>query len=805
LILLSAYMKFTWAFVFITLLFGGLNCYAQIDTSFLKRAVTSLEKYADANPVEKVHLHLNKTNYVLGDTIWFKAYTVAGQNHGLSAISNILHVELLTDKDSVINKIAIPLSSGVGWGDFTIPVLLKTGNYQVRAYTNWMRNFAPDYFFDQPIRVSDIQSSVQVKKQKAGADPDVQFFPEGGSLINGLRTKVAIKAVNPHGLGEDVEGSVVDNEGAEAAVFSTRHLGMGVFALIPQAGKTYKAKITRKDGKQFTVNLPKAQDDGFAIAVNNNEADTLSIRVASSPKLFEAKKGAKYYLVAQAAGKVYFTAGLTLSAPSFITRIDKKRFPTGIVQFTLFAENGEPLNERIVFIQHNDELKLNIASAKSTYTGREKVNISLKATNVDGKPVAGSFSAAVINQDLTDVNETAENGILSSLLLTADIKGYIEQPNYYFTNINDKTNADLDLLMLTQGYHRFEWQQVLNNVYPQLNYDPETSLSVSGYIKSFGGKPIVNGKVMIYNTRGGWFKLDTTANQNGKFTFKGLITDPDTTLKYVIQGRTVDNKKKLDVSLDTIAPFKKIGKNNFDYINQADTATLSPYQKQLKQQLKVSLDKRIIPLKEVVIKQEREPLREGVLDPDQTIRNFPKEENGQTLSQYLSTRLRGIYFVNGLPYTTRGQAQMNIMFNGALIDEFFFRTIKVTDVEGVEILRTTGKKDLLTGLSNVIIITSKRGKSITTMEDVPNVITYRSNGLYKAREFYSPKYNNATNIQSPDLRTAIYWKPDMITDKDGNATISFFNADTKGIYRLTIEGIDVDGNLGRQVYTYTVE
>jgi hypothetical protein len=788
------------------LLLSFFKVYAQTDTSFLSHEVTSLENYSAVNPVEKVHLHLNKTNYMLGDTIWFKAYTVAGQNHGLSAISNILHVELLTDKDSVINKIAIPLSSGVGWGDFAIPVLLKTGNYQVRAYTSWMRNFAPDYFFDQPIRISDIQSSVQPKKQKSGADPDVQFFPEGGSLINGLRTKVAIKAINTHGLGEDVEGSVIDNDGTEAAVFSTRHLGMGMFALIPQPGKTYKAKITRKGGKQFTVNLPKAQDDGFAIAINNSGADTLSIRVASSAKLFESKKGSKYYLLGQSGGKVYFTAAFTLSAQSFITLIDKKRFPTGIVQFTLFAENGEPLNERIVFMQHNDELKLNIASAKNTYAGHEKVSISLKATDADSKPVAGSFSAAVINQDITDINETAENGILSNLLLTVDIKGYVEQPNYYFTNISDKTGTDLDLLMLTQGYHRFEWKQVFNNVYPQLNYDPETSLSVSGYIKSFGGKPLPNGKVMIYNTRGGWFKLDTTANQNGKFTFKGLITDPDTTLKYVIQARTVDNKKKLDVSLDTIASFKTWGKNNFDYINLADTATLSPYQKQLKQQLKVSLDKRIIPLKEVVIKQEREPLREGILDPDQTIRNLPKEENGQTLSQYLSTRLRGVYFVNDLPYTTRRQKQMNIMFNGSLIDEFFFRTIKVTDVEGVEVLRTTGKIDLLTGVSNVIIITSKRGKSIVTKEEVPSVITYRSNGLYKAREFYSPKYNNVNaNLQSPDLRTAIYWKPDIVTDKDGNATLSFFNADTKGTYRVVIEGVDVSGNLGRQVYTYKVE
>ncbi|GAA3961945.1 carboxypeptidase-like regulatory domain-containing protein [Mucilaginibacter dorajii] len=795
-------MKLTWTFVFIVLLLAPLNSFAQTDTSFLKRTVTALDRYTDVNPVEKVHLHLNKINYTPGDTIWFKAYTVAGQSHGLSAISNILHVELLTDKDSMVSKIAIPLSSGIGWGDFAIPVLLKTSNYHVRAYTSWMRNFAPDYFFDQSILISDIQPLVQVKKEKAAADPDVQFFPEGGSLINGLRTKVAIKAINSHGMGEDVNGTIVDNDGTEVAVFSTQHLGMGVFALIPQPGKTYKAKINRKDGRQFTVNLPKAQDDGFAIAVNNSAADTISVRVASSPKLFEVKKGAKYYMVAQTGGEVYFAAGFTLSAQSFITKIDKKRFPTGIVQFTLFAENGEPLNQRIAFIQHNDELKLSIESSKATYASREMVNMNLKATSADSKPVAGSFSVSVINQDFVDANPTAENGILCNLLLTSDIKGYIEQPNYYFTNTNDKTSADLDLLMLTQGYHRFEWKQVLNNIYPELNYDPEAVLSVSGFVKTFGGKPVPNGKIMIYNTKGGWFKLDTTSSENGRFTFKGLITDPDTTLKYVIQARTAADKKKLDISLDTAVAFKSWKNISF---NQLENDTMgTPYQKQIKQQMKLKLDRRLISLKEVVIKESKAPLSGNVF-PDQTVM-IPKEPNGQTLSQYLSTRLRGVIFKNGLPYSTRANRVMNIILDGMVIDPLYFQSLNLTEIEGVEILRTTGQRDFATGLGNVLVLTHRKYNGKAPLQFTPDVITYRSNGLYKSRVFYAPKYDaGKENVQTLDLRTAIYWKPDIVTDKDGNATLSFYNADTKGTYRIVIEGVDVSGNLGRQVYTYMVQ
>lgn len=795
-------MKFIFTCILTSLLFIAFNSFGQTDSAFLTRTINSLEKYSLANPVEKVYLHLDKTGYMPGDTIWFKAYVVAGENHGLSAISNVLHVELLNEIDTVISRIALPLSSGIGWGDFALPVLIKPGIYQIRAYTNWMRNFGPEYFFDQLISVQETSTLAGQKKQKVTGDLDVQFFPEGGLLINGLRNKVAVKAVANQGLGEDVNGSVIDNDGNEVAIFSTQHSGMGVFAVIPQAGKSYKAKITRKGGKQFTASLPKAQDEGFAIAVNSSQSDSISIRVAASAKLFDTKKGARYYLLAQSGAKVYYTAGFKLLAQSFTTRIDKKRFPTGIVQFTLFADNGEPLNERIAFIQHYDQLKLNIISAKDVYATRQKVSIAIKGTDKDNKAVVGSFSAAVVNEDLMDISGTSEkNSILSNLLLTSDVKGYIEQPDYYFTNVSDKTKADLDLLMLTQGYHRFEWKQVTGGTYPALTFEPETSLTVSGYVQKPDGKPIPNSKMMLYSIKGGWFRLDTLANESGKFTFKRLVTDQDTTIRYLIQGRTPTNGKNLVITLDTIAPFKARKNNDSFDTPLSDTTALTPYQKQMRQRLKVSLDKRTILLKEVSIREVKAPLSGNII-PDQTIR-VPKNAIG-TIGQYLSSRAVGVIFKNGVPYSTRGGI-MNIILDGFPINKDYFASLNLDEIEGAEILRTTGRKDIATGLGNAIILT-RRKYSGYTKQLTPDVITFPSNGFYKAKEFYSPKYDGPkTNMQTLDLRTTIYWKPDIVTDKDGNTNLSFFNADTKGTYRITVEGIDIDGNIGHQVFTYKVE
>jgi hypothetical protein len=231
-------------------------------------------------------------------------------------------------------------------------------------------------------------------------------------------------------MGEDMQGVVTDNDGAEVAAFTSQHLGMGVFALTPQPGKTYKAKITTADSATYTVDLPEVRDAGFTLTVNNSGADSIFIKVAANDKLFQASQNATFYLVAQSGGKVNFTTGSKLTAPVFATRVDKARFPTGIVQVTLFSQSGEPLNERILFVQNNDGMNLRLSSASETYSPRQKVKIDLNAAGDSSHAVTGTFSVAVINESRVPGTGDAESTILSNLLLTSDLKGYIEQPNY---------------------------------------------------------------------------------------------------------------------------------------------------------------------------------------------------------------------------------------------------------------------------------------------------------------------------------------------------------------------------------------
>ena len=416
-----------------------LQAFSQGDSSFLAKATQKLQAHYTANPVEKVYLHLAKPGYFIGDTIWFKAYTVIGDRHQLSALSKVLYCELINSRDSLIERQTLRLTSGITWRNFVIARSSKPCSYRIRAYTNWMRNQSSAYFFDQMIRLAGPQTVQQTNP--AAVKPDVQFFPEGGQLVNGLRSKVAIKCLDANGLGRDVSGTIIDNNGDVVARLKTQHLGMGVFALTPQAGKTYKAEILLSDSTRLSFDLPKASDEGFTLSVNNSQADSIYLRVSANDKAVQAHQGAALYVVAQAGGRVYFTAQTRLTGTSFVTTISKDRFPTGIVQFTLFTQNGEPLNERMVFVQHDDLLHINLSTPAKAYAPAAKVKVDISAKGDSAKPVRGSFSIAVINESRLLTDEEEEVTILDHLLLCSDLKGFIERPNYYFTDINDQKTS----------------------------------------------------------------------------------------------------------------------------------------------------------------------------------------------------------------------------------------------------------------------------------------------------------------------------------------------------------------------------
>lgn len=774
----------------------------------LKAILTRLEKFRAAYPQEKVHLHLDKPYYATGESIWFKAYVVTAEAHELSELSKILNVELINEKDSISQSLRLPLTKGITWGDIPLPDSLRAGNYRIRAYTNYMRNFGDEYFFDNTIQIGNsLDSSTLTAKNKKPAvtslssQTDVQFFPEGGNQVYGIRSKIAFKALGADGLGRDVSGYLSDKQGKKVLEFKSEYAGMGVFSLQQQEGQHYTATVRFPDGSEKTLPLPKALDQGFVLAASNLDSNYLQVKISASPAMIVA--GGQFTLVAQSNSAVKFVSANQLNNAVFSSRIPKNRFSSGILQLTLFDQQNQPVAERLVFINRNDLLKVRIKGAK-TSASRKKMKIELDVQAPSGKPVFGSLSISVTDAAKVPVDTDKERTILNNLLLTSDLKGYVEQPNHYFNDVNEQKIRELDNLMMTQGWRRFTWKNILAGNFPQLIYKPEAGIDISGRITQ-GKKPVAGGKVTLLSSKENLFIIDTLTDNDGRFVFKDLVF-PDST-RFVVQARTAKDKKFVDIKLDHILP-QQIHKNKNTPETQAEVnKKLAAYLKNNRSQFEETR-RRFNQLAEVKIVRRVERKVKGsanIAASADAIITGEELENGITLDQVLQGRIAGIMVRNGAAMLMRSRhAAMSIILDGVRMPANSLSDIYTHEIEAVEVLK--GATASIYGApGGVLIITTKfaAGKPVYPLYTA-GLITFMPKAYASAREFYMPNYDApATNPQTADLRSTIFWHPNIIV-KDGKAAFEYFNADGKGLYKITIEGINGNGKLARQEYQYTV-
>ncbi len=878
------------------------------------KIAASLNTWMSERPQEKVYLHTDKPYYALGDTIWFKAYVTVGSRHQLSGLSGALYVDLVNGRDSIQETLKLPLTAGMSIGDFTLSDTLKEGNYRIRAYTRWMRNAGPDYYFDRTFAVGNpgseeviakvtyqykttggnpvvtallnytdanglpltdkevryeimanheaiasekaktdgsgnitiniindqtsnlkgayIRTTIVTEKKKkieksfpikaALSQSDVQFFPESGDLVNGLTSRVAFKAVSVDGTGVNIKGSITDNQGQEVAQMESVHAGMGTFNLKPEVGKTYEAKIKYPDGSETVINLPKAADGGYVLAVYQTEGDSLLVRINASAKAVNQTVN----LIAQTGGETIYASQIKISTPVTSIWLKKTSFPSGIAQFTLFDNRGQPINERIAFLKNPDEMQLKISTSKPAYKTREKVEIELESNDQRGKAVAGSFSVAVIDESKVPIDETSESTIFSNTLLTSDLKGYIEKPNYYFATESEAVNKALDNLMLTQGYRRFTWKEVLSGKPGEPIFRAEKlSTEIAGKVLSLSGKPLPNAKVTLMSLKAGIVR-DTTTDAQGRFDFDKLVLSDS--LKFSVQARTAKNGKQVEIVLykvpnQILTPNNNIGDINTD-IAESTKEYLANTQKEFEILERTGKLNRVQRLREVVIKgtkKEDQYSTQGMfripsVSADQ-IYVIPNPELCANLGVCLQGMLAGVVFmlkdtenivIQNYPITRH--IPMQVILDGRRVDNvieiadiFDNNVIDPTDIAKIEVVRSNYAMKTILGGPSILIFT-KRGWVHKRYD--PSMTNISPKGFNNVRAFYSPRYDAPkTATQMPDFRSTIYWNPNVITAADGKVKFDFFNADDPGSYRVVVEGINAAGELGRKVYRFKVE
>lgn len=901
-------MKTTYAFFLSLFICSALSFGFSADEDPIKELLSKLERYRDNYTSEKVHIHTDKPYYSIGDTIWFKSYIVNAERNQLSGLSKILYVDLINEKDSIKKSLRLPVVSGLSWGDFTLSDSLTEGNYRIRAYTNWMRNFDEAYFFDKTIKIGNsfsnqvvsnvqynfsqtgikehvdasitysmlngeplrekevnynieldhrsvlkgkgitdsngkllikftnsqpfilksgkintsvrIDSATLVKKtfpiKATSANVDVQFFPESGMLLNHIRSRLAFKAVGADGVSRNISGYVQDENGTKIVQFSSDYAGMGSFLFQPLKDSRYTAIVRFEDGSEKKLDLPKAADTGYILAVNGSDNDNLSLKVSA----VTGAPDQEVILVGQSNGNVHFVSKNKLDGNLLSASLSKKRFPSGIIQFTLFNSSYKPLAERLVFIRHRSPLTVELKSNKEVYGLREKVNMSLNAADSAGKPIQGAFSIAVTNESQIPFDDINETTILSNLLLTSELKGYIETPNYYFTDVTAQKEKELDNLMLTQGWRKFEWENLAAGIYPVLTFRPETNISVSGRVLNTNGTSSPGSKVTLLSSGGTGMVLDTITDAEGRFNFENLNFNDSTT--FIVQARNARDKKNVEIVLDRI-PAQQVTKNKNAAVseinvNQSIITYLKNRSEQFAEMRRNGLMRRSIVLAEVKVTQAKPKVKEssnlnGAGNAD-AILVAADLENCQNLAFCLQGRVAGLVIQNGVPYLTRsmsssfsGPVPMQLIVDGMYVEPSYLSVISPYDVETIEILKSIGNTAIygIRGGGGVMIITTKRGeRNMSARSFAPGIASYTPQGYYLGRQFYSPVYDGKA-ISLPDLRTTIFWMPNVLTSVEGKASVEFFTSDKPGAYKAVIEGLDLNGSLVRQVHRFNVK
>jgi TonB-dependent SusC/RagA subfamily outer membrane receptor len=781
-------------------------------TELLKK----LEEFTKKYPIERVHIHLDKPYYEVGDDIWFKAYVKDSKTLGPTSISKILYVELIDEKNNSIKQLKLPLVMGITNGDFKLPTSLDEGNYRIIAYTQWMRNAGLEFFFDHKISINNILkdkiSTTQSKltsKSIAEQTPtlDVQFFSEGGNLVRNLPSKIAIKAVNSSGIGQTIKGLIIDDNNSVVTNFETSHLGMGSFLLNPQLGKSYRAKIISNEGNERIIDLPKIEESGYILNVNADSIKLLAKIFISDDLLNQSDLS----LIAHQYGRTIFSAKIATSKNYAAVSLPLNDFPSGISTITLFNNASIPVAERLIFINHQtDHIKIEPYKLNDVYSKNEEINLVF-STNIQQDPVMGSFSVSVTDENLVVPNIHNETNIYTDFLMKSDLKGYIETPNYYFIDDSLHRKLALDHLMLTQGWRKIDWKTIKDSTLLVQSFAAESGLKISGIATNNDDKPVANAKITLMSSYPEIFVVDTITNINGQFVFENLNFSDSSQI--VIQAINDKGKPNIFIKLDSL-PNQVINPSRISEqtINSSKSVSGSQsisYEQSNKQVQPSNLNK-TINLKKVDINADKKPNAtntslNGARRADVLI-SAKQLENAVDLPTVLSKsglRLSSSGVPSLLGYN---DAPMLIVVDGMQqsssmgVNMYMFN---VLDVESVEILKSPSNTSLYGsfGGNGVLVITTKKGIiSGTTIKD--KLIRYSPKGYAASRTFYTPKHDINQNNKPNNVKT-VYWNPSLLSDIEGKLNVSL-NTGNAGKYRVVIEGIDEFGNIGRNVFTYQV-
>ena len=807
------------------------------------------QTFADNYPREKAYLHFDNTSYYVGDTIWFKAYVTLAEKQVFSSISRPLYVELVDQAGHVTDKQIIKLSQGEGSGQFVLPQSMLSGYYEVRAYTRWMLAFSdPQYFsrtlpiyqlshsdqLERSISTYELSPSMEKRPEETREKLSLRFFPEGGQLVEGVTSQVAFKAESKNEGNIQLSGTLYTKEGQEITSFETLHDGMGAFEYTPSALPAI-AKVNFQ-GKQYEFTLPKALPSGYILKVDNN-AGAISVTVscnAATPQDTLA-----VFISHQGRPHAYQLIHCQANEPQQFTVLSRK-LPAGVLQISLLNRAGNTLCDRFVFASPRAPLQISPKGLKEIYAPYAPIRCELQLNNAIGEPMPGKLSVSIRDAVRSDYMEY-DNNIFTDLLLTSDLKGYIHQPGYYFTESSLRKQKELDILLMVHGWRKYDMtQQIGISPFTPLQL-PESQLVLYGQVKS----TILKNKLkdialsVMVKRDAEIITGQTVTDENGHFSIP--LEDFEGSMEAVIQTRKVGKERNKDASILIDRHFSPATRAYGYKELHPEWGNIAHWQQEAEKFDSLYIDSirrvdGLYLLDEVEIKSKRRrqstnmatKINEQSIDAYYDIRQAVDQlrDNGKVLTTIpeVMEKLNPLFYwdrsndnctyrqkpicyimdnkilssteVNMMLTEIDGLASIIISKGTGGIDDEIIQNSKMSDSNDIDVTELDKYSIFyLIPLPRHDVLNKHETAALGTRQTVMQ-------GYTPALEYYSPAYiDKELYMDKADKRRTLYWNPTVQTDENGKAVIECYNNQYSTPLIIQAETMSNDGKIGSVTYS----
>lgn len=753
---------------------------------------------------EKIYAHLDQELHLTGETLWFKLYQVDGSLHKPLDISKVVYVEILDSDNHAVLQTKVAMNSGFGNGSLFLPASIQSGNYTFRAYTNWMKNFNPDFYFHKTVTIINTFKKLEIEKSKTPLKPDAQFFPEGGNLVAGLKSKLAFRVTNTSGKGIDFKGVVVDQDNDTINTFKPLKFGMGNFEFTPLAGHQYRAIIEDGQGQKNTFKIPAILEYGYVMLVSDSTEGLLSVSIKSNLKTIP--KVPAVYLFVHARNMISAASVHFLQQGSATIAIPKKDLQEGISHITLFDTDLNPICERLYFMPLKKKLMIDVQASQKEFGTRRKVALDIYAQDLNRKPQSSNLSVAVYKLD--SLQQRTDSDILSYIWLSSDLSGSIESPRYFLNNEDPDVIQSIDNVMLTHGWRRFKWSEVLTDI----------KKTNPAFVPEYRGH-IIRGKV-------------TGVSGSPEPGIKTYLSSPARNIQ--VYGSTSNALGEVQYEVkDFYGPRRIIAQTNIMEDSASHIEVLSPFSDKFSIRtlpafhISPTLEKQIVSrsvgmqVQDIFYQEKGNQFKRRTIDttafygrPDATYylddyTRFPVME--EVMREYVPgvlvrKRRDGFHFIN-LDVVNKSVFDENplILLDGIpVFDVDKIMALDPLKVKKLEVLTRRYYLGILS-LPGIVSYTTYTG-NLEGFQLDPKCVVVDYEGLQLQREFYSPKYETTKERETrlPDQRNLLYWAPEVVTKDDGKQHVEFYTSDIVGEYNVVIEGLTKEGASGSSTQTFSV-